>query len=262
MGWFFAALTNTHLCQIFELGSMLMLGAAVQIVGHVLRTWRPPFPLFVVTFFLASLGQAYQDTHGNTFVAGLKGAHRWLAFIHAMYMAGCLCGPFVSTAVASADEPSRWYLFYIFPLGLGVVNVLFVLFAFRRTVAIKHRKTTNDETNLVDSDIGTSHVTASRNEGALQMIKETLSSKNVWLLSIFFFFFLGATLTASGWVVEYLVVVRDGDLSQMGYVPAGFSGGSLLGRLLLAEPTHRFGPRKMIFIYTILSIALQLLFWL
>jgi fucose permease len=79
---------------------------------------------------------------------------------------------------------------------------------------------------------------------------------------LFFFFYLGAVLTAGGWVVEYLIVVRDGDINQMGFVSAGFNGGSLLGRMLLAEPIHRFGVRKMIFSFTIISIGLQLLFWL
>ena len=235
---------------------MLVIGALLQVVAHALRSWRPPFGLFVVTFFLVSLGQAYQDTHGNTYVASLKGAHRWLAFIHAMYAAGCLVGPFVSTAVASAGDKSHWYLFYTFPLGLGIANVALVFGAFHDTVTVNRDKTE------VERPANDEEAEASRNGDALSLIKETLKDRSVWFLSLFFFFFLGAALTASGWVVEYLVQVRHGDLSAMGYVPAGFNGGSLLGRLLLAEPTHRFGPRKMIFIFAILSIGLQIVFWL
>lgn len=63
-------------------------------------------------------------------------------------------------------------------------------------------------------------------------------------------------------MVEYLVRVREGDLAGMGYVPAGFYGGGFLGRLLLAEPTHRFGERRMIFLYALLCVGLQLVFWL
>ncbi|KAM5356684.1 hypothetical protein ACJ41O_003330 [Fusarium nematophilum] len=256
MGWFFAALSNTHLCQLFDLGSMLTLGAVMQVIAHALRSWRPPFALFTITFWLVSLGQAYQDTHGNTFVASVKGSHRWLAFIHAMYMAGCLVGPFVATGVASAGETSRWYLFYTFPLGIGALNVVFVAYTFWDALRLKRKQPVTERT--LEADVPA----ASRNEDAFLLMKEALKNKSMWLLSLFFFFFLGATLTASGWVVEYLVDVRDGDLSQMGFVPAGFSGGSLLGRLLLAEPTHRFGVRRMIFGFTIISIALQLLFWL
>ncbi|KAF5005967.1 hypothetical protein FDECE_7636 [Fusarium decemcellulare] len=256
MGWFVGAFSNTHLCEIFDLGSMLALGAGLQVLAHALRSWKPPFALFTVTFWLASLGQAYQDTHGNTYVAGTKGSHRWLAFIHAMYMAGCLVGPFVATGVASSGSVSRWYLFYTFPLGIGVINVALVMVAFWDTLRIKRKQPATERTLEADQE------PVSRNEDALMLMKETLKNKSVWLISLFFFFFLGATLTASGWVVEYLVVVRDGDLNSMGYVPAGFSGGSLLGRLLLAEPVHRFGIRRMIFGFTIISIGLQVLFWL
>ena len=48
----------------------------------------------------------------------------------------------------------------------------------------------------------------------------------------------------------------------MGYVPTGFYGGITLGRLLLAEPTHRFGERRMTLLYIVVCIGLQLVFWL
>ncbi|KAK2923743.1 Major facilitator superfamily [Fusarium oxysporum f. sp. vasinfectum] len=220
MGWFLGAFSNTHLCQVFDLGAMLTLGAVLQVIAHALRSWKPPFPLFTITFWLASLGQAYQDTHGNTYVSGVKGSHRWLAFIHAMYMAGCLVGPFVATGVASAGSTSRWYLFYTFPLGIGVLNVAFVVYAFWDTLRLKRKQPPTERTLEADES------PASRNDDAFSLMKETLKNKN------------------------------------MGFVPAGFSGGSLLGRLFLAEPTHRFGVRPMIFAFTILSIGLQVLFWL
>ncbi|KAL6407773.1 hypothetical protein AUP68_08797 [Ilyonectria robusta] len=268
MGWLGGALTNTHLSQKFDLGAMLILGAVLQVLSHALRAWKPPFGLFAVTFWLASLGQAYQDTHGNTFVAGTKGAHRWLALIHAMYMAGCLCGPFVATATAASGEHSRWYLFYCFPLGIGLVNVALVFTAFRDSVGFKKTQSPSVPTNSIDAETAVdagqtpSSATTLKNDTASALIKETLKTRSVWLLSLFYFCYLGAVLTASGWVVEYLVVVRNGELSQMGYVPAGFNGGSLLGRLLLAEPIHRFGVRPIIFLFSILCIGLQVLFWL
>lgn len=47
----------------------------------------------------------------------------------------------------------------------------------------------------------------------------------------------------------------------MGYVPTGFWGGLFLGRLLLAEPTHRFGEQRSIMILCLICLVLQLLFW-
>lgn len=234
-------------------------------MGHALRCWGPPFGLLIFSFWFITVGQAFQDTHSNTFVTKVPRAHRWLGFIHAMYMAGCLVGPFVATAIASAGTTSRWYLFYIFPLGLGVVNLALVLAAFRSTVRLLPRTApVSENTNGEAESSGQEHQqhSTSRNKSAAHLIKLTVRTPSVWLLSLFFFFFVGAAITAGGWLVEYLVVVRGGELAQMGYVPAGFNGGCFLGRLLLAEPTQRLGERRMVFIYALLSIGLQLLFWL
>lgn len=68
--------------------------------------------------------------------------------------------------------------------------------------------------------------------------------------------------TSPGWVVEYLIQHRHGDLSKVGYVPTGFWAGVVLGRTLLAEPTYRFGEQRMVLFYSFACLALQLLFWL
>ncbi|KAL4883493.1 major facilitator superfamily domain-containing protein [Aspergillus karnatakaensis] len=248
-GWLFAALTNSYLGQYFNLGALLLLGAVLQVLAQALRPWASPFPLFAVTFFIAALGQAYQDTHANNFVASVKGAHRWLGFIHAMYMGGCLVAPFVATAVASSGSTSHWQLFYTTPLGMGILNLVIACIAFREWITMKERDVS-----------GT--VASSRQRDARVEMQKTLSTPGVWLVSLYFFFFLGAAFTAGGWIVEYLVDVRDGDLDKMGYVPAGFYGGGFLGRLLLAEPTHRFGERRMVFLYAVLCVGLELVFWL
>ncbi|KAH7258744.1 hypothetical protein MRS44_009746 [Fusarium solani] len=246
LGWVFAAVTNTHLCQFLGLGSMLALGAVSQLIGHVLRTWKPPFPLMVVTFWFTAIGQAFNDTHANTFVAKTKGAYRWLAIIHASYMGGCLVGPFVATGIASR-QTSKWYFFYLFAVGVSAVNILLVCWAFRDTLVISQK---------------TQSEAPSRNKDALQLIKSTLGHRSVWLLSMFYFFYVGSQITINGWVVEYLVQVRDGNLAQMGFIPAAFNGGCLIGRLVLAEPTYQFGERRMVFFYCVVAIGLQLVFWL
>jgi len=208
---------------------------------------------------VTSIGQAFQDTHANSYVAGVgKGAHRWLGFIHAMYMAGCLVAPFAASPIASAQEPSVWYFFYTIPAGLGFINMLMCLFAFRDTVRLRRGTTRSAD----EAGSTAANASDSQDKTASYLIKKTLKQSSLWYISVFFFFYLGMTLTASGWVVEYLVDVRDGDLDRMSYVPAGFSGGCLLGRLLLPEPTHRYGERLMGTIYLAICLGVQLIFWL
>ncbi|KAF2731977.1 MFS general substrate transporter [Polyplosphaeria fusca] len=254
VGWVLAAFTNSHMARYFGLGLILTIGAVLQLAAHLLRFWAPPFGLYVVTFFIQACGMAYQDSHSNTFVASIKGAHRWLGFIHAMYALGCLVSPFVATAIASKIQ-DRWPLFYTFLVGIGVVNIIAVLVAFRDSLQI------NASTAATEDAHGT-EATTGRAKMASRDILDTLKSPPVYLLSIFYFFMLGVVITAGGWVVEYLVSARNGKLPEVGYVSAGLWAGMFLGRVLLAEPTHRFGERRMAMGYCVIILALQLMFWL
>jgi fucose permease len=220
-----AAATNSHLIRYVELGSLLTLGAVLQLAAQLLRFWTPPFGLYVVSFFIQAAGLAYQDAHANTFVTYIKGAHRWLGFIHAMYALGCLVSPFVATAVA-AKLSNRWPIFYLFLVGLGVFNVLATLVTFRDSLKVNTR---SPPLEALDG------ATMSRTNTASRDVIDTLKAPAVYLLSLFYFFFIGASITAGGWVVEYLVSARNGKLPEVGYVSAGLWGGMFLGRLLLAE---------------------------
>jgi fucose permease len=203
-GWFISALTNTHLTTTLRLslGATLLLGASLQLLSQLLRFWNPPFGLFASTFFLTSLGQAYQDSYSNTFVANVPGAHRWLGFIHAMYMLGCLVGPFIATPIAGH---SKWYYTYAVEAGLGAVNIAFVCFAFKDDLLGRKNRvgTKASHDNEVRTVATTSNAedetpSQSRNKQAFQEIQQTLKLKAVWLMSLYFFFFLGAVITAGG----------------------------------------------------------------
>jgi fucose permease len=65
----------------------------------------------------------------------------------------------------------------------------------------------------------------------------------------------------TGWVVEFLIRVRGGEPSHVGYVASGFWGGLTLGRILLADITFRLGERRMIFLYILLALIVQFIFW-
>ncbi|KAF4551089.1 Bypass of stop codon-like protein 1 [Elsinoe fawcettii] len=258
IGWILAFFTNSLLNQYISYAGMLVLGAFLQLLAHALRSWLPPLPFFAINFTLFGLGKAYQDIFSNTYVAGVKSAHRWLGFIHACYAGGSLVGPFVATGIASAPG-NRWWLFYLFPTGLSVLNVNGLAIMFRALLAIRWR---NEWYGPAADVMRAATAESSAARAAVKNMKKALSFRSVWILSVFYFFYLGVLVTANGWVVEYLVSVRGGALSKFGYVSAGFNGGTFLGRLVLAEPTHRLGERLMLLIYCGICIGLQLMFWL
>ncbi|KAJ2988064.1 hypothetical protein NUW58_g4173 [Xylaria curta] len=251
-GWLLAAITNPVLTAQLTLGQLLFVGAVLQLIAQALRPWSP-LAVFCVSFLFQALGMAYQDAHSNTFVSNLHNVpHRWLSFIHACYALGTFIGPLIATAIANSPNTlaiDAWKRVYFVLIGVSVLNVAGVMVAFRDTLYSR-------------LDTGNEHEGQKRNRLALVTMAKLLKSKTLWLLSLFYFFELGAGFTAGGWVVEFLTTVRGGKLSTVGYVPTGFYGGQLAGRLLLPEPTFRFGEQRMILIYSCICAALQLVFWL
>ncbi|KAK8047791.1 MFS general substrate transporter [Apiospora saccharicola] len=276
-GWLLAAATGPLLTAHLTLGQLLAAGAALQLLAQCLRPWGGGdgelFPLYCVTFFVQSLGMAYQDSHANTFVSGLPNVpHRWLGFIHACYALGCLVGPLIATSLAtSAETPSGltgaattttgfggWRRVYFILIGIGAVNMAGVVMAFKDSLWRDNRpqQPQHQQQQLRQRQ---------KTKAAFQDLTSLFRSRALWLLSLFYFFNLGALLTAGGWVVEFLTTRTTPDSNNkagLGYVPTGLYGGLLLGRLLLAEPTFRLGERRMLLAYTAACAALQLVFWL
>lgn len=250
-GWLLAAVFGGYTRMSLGVGGTIIAGAGLQLLAQVLRFWTPPFGLFCATFFLVALGQALQEPQANTFVSTLKSAHRWLGLIHASYALGGLVGPLIAAAIGSSSA-SHWAAFYYVPTGFGVLNLALCGYAFRdETSAYRHRHQPTITRTSQNR----------RSVSALVELKATLKQKPVWMLSIFFFLYLGAAVTAGGWVVEFLVVVRKGQLAQVGYISSAFYGGLAAGRLLLAEPTFRFGEKRMFLAYAVVSLGLQIIFW-
>ena len=49
-GWFVTALTNSHLTRLLDTGAILVMGAILQTLAHILRAIRPPFGVFAAGY--------------------------------------------------------------------------------------------------------------------------------------------------------------------------------------------------------------------
>lgn len=157
------------------MGGVLVFGAIMQFIAYVLIFWKPPFPLFVAAFFFSGLGVAYQDAQANTFVANMNSAHRWLGLLHALYGAGALVSPLIATSIA-AHTP-YWNYFYIVLLAFAAIDIGLLAWTFRSSL-LKPLARAKD---TADKDL-----------------KQTLSQRAVWVLSAFFFLYVGCEVTVGG----------------------------------------------------------------
>ncbi|KAI5796862.1 major facilitator superfamily domain-containing protein [Pyronema domesticum] len=237
-GWTVAAFSNLHLHSRIGTGGVMLLGATLQLTAHAIQLSKPPYPVFVLTYFLVGIGIAFQDAQANAFVGGVNNAHRWLGILHALYGVGALISPLVATRIATTT--SHWEWFYAVLLGTAGVNVVCITAAFWE---------------------GIGKGAQGAKERANKDLSKTVQNRTVLLMSAFFFLYVGTEVTAGGWVVEFLIRVRGGEPSHVGYVASGFWGGLTLGRILLADITFRLGERRMIFLYILLALIVQFIFW-
>ncbi|KAE8371434.1 major facilitator superfamily domain-containing protein [Aspergillus bertholletiae] len=235
-----ASFSNIHVCSRIGTGGTLVLGAVIQTCGFALMFWNPPFALFIAAFFFSGMGSAYQDAQANTFTTTVDNAHRWLGILHGVYGVGTIISPIVANVIAS--QTPVWHHFYLVMLGLGLLNLCLLMWTFRDGLFKPNKRN------------------ASGTAGS--ELKATLSHRAVWILSGFFFLYVGAEVTVGGWMVQFIVSVRNGDPKEVGYIASGFWTGFTLGRVVLADITHYFGERRMVFVYLAVAVTMQLLFWL
>ncbi len=207
------------LSAYLTLGQLLALGAILQLIAQCIRPWSP-LPLYCITFFVQSLGMAFQDSHTNTFVSSVPAAHRWLGFIHAMYALGCLVGPLIATAIATngaavavaggsgivEESTDEWMKCYHVLTGLGVINIAGVAVGFRDTLLEASR---SQEAESGTGGGRTATKNASGGRAALKELPEMLKIKSVWMISLFYFFELGAGATSGGMISRICDIISD-----------------------------------------------------
>lgn len=232
------------------------MGASLQSLGYALMFWKPPFPLFMAAFFLTGMGVAYQDAQSNTFTITVKNSHRWLGILHATYGVGTVICPLIANTIASRTP--YWHFWYLITLCLGVFNTSLLAWTFRK-------------------GLFQPNVLGAKNTASTEL-KATLTNRTMWIINTFFFLYVGAEVTAGGmytlysarpsltgnligWLVQFLVSIRHGQPSKVGYIASGFWTGFTLGRVVLADITHKLGERRMVFAYIALAMAMQLIFW-
>ena len=105
-----------------------------------------------------------------------------------------MVGGLVSAAIARRgdDEDQWWAMFYWVALGVGVANSVLVWWAFD----IGRVKVVRDAER--NDDAREERPTTKRTTQAWKDFKKALKTKAVWVISLFYFFYLGAAITMGG----------------------------------------------------------------
>ncbi|KAF4997288.1 hypothetical protein FDECE_12105 [Fusarium decemcellulare] len=82
------------------------------------------------------------------------------------------------------------------------------------------------------------------------------------ILSAFMLIYVGAEVTIGGWLVTFMINVRNGTPSASSLVASGFWIGVTVSRFVLGWITSYVGEKIMVSSYLIVAIGLELAFWL
>lgn len=72
---------------------------------------HPPYPVLVVSFIFAGLGNGLADSAWNAWIGNLHNANQLLGLLHGSYGVGAVISPLIASLLV-ADSGLPWYYFY------------------------------------------------------------------------------------------------------------------------------------------------------
>ncbi|CDO70549.1 hypothetical protein BN946_scf184579.g5 [Trametes cinnabarina] len=258
LGFLTGASTYMYLTERFRFGVMVVFASCVAILGFALESSAPPFPVFVIGFYFSGFGMSFLDAGSNAFVASLaENTSNKMGIMHALYGVGAMCAPLVSTQFARIH---RWSFLYLVHIGLTFVNAILEIMAFR----FKSQEGTSRITLLIakHKEIGQPPPEKTKeSEAGVNKYKQVFRLRAVHLMAFFIFTYVGVEVTIGGWIVTYVIQERHGGPNS-GYISSGFFGGLTVGRIALLWLNKKIGEWRVIFLYVMICIGLELVVWL
>ncbi|KAI0947983.1 hypothetical protein AcW1_009604 [Taiwanofungus camphoratus] len=245
IGFLTGAMINVYLNVRFGLGKVIVLGALCQLIGYVILSPGGPFPLMCLAFLFTGFGISLQNAQANGFVGSLKEHARIkFGFLHASYGLGAFAAPLVATYFSTNRH---WSFQYLISASIAVINtiILAAVFRFRNQDDVMAEAGQEPgQANTVNDNL----------------YRQILGLKEVHFLSIFSLIYVGVEVSLGGWIVTFIEQKRGGG-SSAGYISSGFFGGLMLGRILLMWLNRKVGERRILFIYALLAIVLEITVW-
>ena len=182
-----------------------------------------------------------EDSAWNAWVGNMHRANELLGFLHGAYGLGATIGPLIATAMVTRAG-LQWYTFYYVMVGLNSLAFFLLVPAFWGADAAAHREL--------------------HNHAQRTTTRTVLRSPVVWLVAMFLLGYVGAEVSLGGWIVTFMLRVRHAEPFIAGLTATFFWLGLTIGRVVLGFVTGRIGEKLAITVYLLLSVALQLLYWL
>jgi len=278
-GYTIAAFTNSWFHDSFGQRGIAIIAPTTHIITYITLCLHPPWPVVVVFSCIGGFGNGLIDGAWSSYAGNMVAGNILAGSLHACYSLGATMSPLIITSLI-VKHHLPWYYFYYIMTGLSCITLIVCSISFWSQTSTVYR----------------THHPHEPGDGQNSTTKTALKNRVTWLCSVFFLLYVGAEVALGGWIVSFMLHVRHASPYTSGLTATGFWAGMTIGRSGLGVLTHflieltnrpqnpspnpatttthktssfiRFlstlhlTERPIVTTYLLLSITLQLLFWL
>ncbi|KAJ5414740.1 hypothetical protein N7509_001367 [Penicillium cosmopolitanum] len=249
VGYVLAAFLNNRIHTSLGQRGPALIGPGCHLLAYIVNCVHPPYPVLVISFIFAGFGNGLEDAAWNAWIGNMAHSNELLGLLHGLYGVGAVLSPLIATSmIVHADMP--WYYFYYVMVGCAAIELIVCGTCFWKATGAIFRQ--------ARADTG-----GDSKKGGLKTALFTRPSARVtWLCALFLLGYVGVEVALGGWIVTFMIRVRNGGAFASGMTATGFWLGITVGRILLGFVTPRVGEKLAIAAYILLSIAFGLILWL
>lgn len=233
----------------------------MHFVFFTLMGTRGGFPAIFMAHVISTVGRSILTASLNKYFIIVP---KHVGYAFALWSFGAVVAPLVCQALMAKGVP--WYQFYLGSLVAAALNIIFFTIAFRPTDAEFGFEKIERDTVKSPPLSATSTIVEGEpfKVEAPNTLRLALTQPFQWAMSIFAALYYGSETNSQGFMVAYLLQVRNGDPRATGYVTSGFFAGITVGRLTWGYLTPKLSPPQRKWIAEgclLISLIMQLLIW-
>ncbi|OQE07059.1 hypothetical protein PENVUL_c015G08625 [Penicillium vulpinum] len=243
IGYIGAAVLNERVhCAVGRRG-VAFISSSCHVIAYILNSVHPPYPILVVSFTFAGLGNGLSDSGWNAWIGNLDNANQLLGLLHGFYGVGAVISPLIASFLV-ADAGLPWYYFYYIMAGGAAIEFAVCVSSFWDS--------TGESFQLAKKQ----HPGDTSEKAGLWSVLSTMPSARVtWTCSIFLLGYVGVEVALGGWIVTFMKEVRHAAPFASSMTSTGFWLGITLGRFMLGFVTPLMGEKLAISVYISLEIV-------
>lgn len=111
IGYMSAALLNNTIHMRFGQRGVAIMGPVCHTIAFIVNCVHPPYPVLVISFMLAGLGNGIEDSAWNAWIGDMANANEVLGFLHGFYGLGGTIAPLIATTMITKGN-LPWYAWY------------------------------------------------------------------------------------------------------------------------------------------------------